>query len=83
MEQVHVVRHKVLIEGKSQRQVAADMGLSRNTVKKYLSESEPKRLELNPRRRPVLDQGPYSITSQRPHQQVGLDARRLSEVMTW
>jgi len=56
MEQVHVVRHKVLIEGKSQRQVAADMGLSRNTVKKYLEESEPKRLELHPRHRPVLDQ---------------------------
>ena len=56
MEQVHVIRHKVLIEGQSQRQVAREMGLSRNTVKKYLEVSEPKRLELNPRSRPVLEE---------------------------
>ena len=31
------------------------MGLSRNTVKKYLEVSEPKRLELNPRSRPVVE----------------------------
>jgi len=36
MEQVHVVRHKVLMEGQGQRRVARDMGLSCNTVKKYL-----------------------------------------------
>ena len=56
MEQVHVIRHKVLIEGQSQRRVAREMGLSRNTVKKYLEVSEPKRLELNPRSRPVLEE---------------------------
>jgi len=56
MEQAHVIRHKVLIEGQSQRQVARDMGLSRNTVKKYLEVSEPRRLEANPRSRPVLEQ---------------------------
>ena len=33
MEQVHVIRHKVLIEGRGQRQAAREMGLSRNTVK--------------------------------------------------
>jgi transposase len=51
--QVHLVRHKVLIEGKSQRQVASDM--SRNTVKKYVASSEPKRMELRPRSKPVLE----------------------------
>ena len=56
MEQVHVIRHKVVIEGQSQRRVAREMGLSRNTVKKYLEVSEPKRLELNPRSRPVLEE---------------------------
>ena len=56
MEQVHVIRHKVLIEGQSQRRVAREMGLSRNTVKKCLEVSEPKQLELNPRSRPVLEE---------------------------
>ncbi len=55
MDQVHVIRHKVLIEAQSQRRVAREMGLSRNTVKKYLGVSEPKRLEANPRSRPVLE----------------------------
>jgi len=55
VEQVHVIRHKVLLEGQSQRKVARDMGLSRNTVKKYLEVSEPKRVEAQSRSRPVLD----------------------------
>lgn len=55
MDQVHVIRHKVLIEGQSQRKVARDMGLSRNTVKKYLEVAEPKRLEVHGRSRPVLE----------------------------
>jgi response regulator of citrate/malate metabolism len=36
MDQVHVVRHKVLIEGQSQRAVARALGLSRVTVRRYL-----------------------------------------------
>ena len=32
MEQVHVIRHKVLREGQSIRQVAREMGVSRNTI---------------------------------------------------
>lgn len=41
MDQVHVIRHQVLIEGRSQRSVAAEFGVSRNTVKKYVEVSEP------------------------------------------
>src|SRR5688572_3229274 len=41
MDQVHVVRHKVLIEGRTQRQVARELGISRVTVKKYLSQTAP------------------------------------------
>ena len=36
MDQVHVVRHKVLVEGRSQRRVARELGLSRTTVGKYV-----------------------------------------------
>jgi len=36
MDQVHVIRHKVLLEGKSVRSVAREMGVSHNTVAKYL-----------------------------------------------
>lgn len=53
MDQVHVVRHKVLIEKQSQRQVARDLGLSRNTVAKYLSIPEPVRQVVNPRSAPL------------------------------
>lgn len=55
MDQVHVIRHKVLVEGRSIRSTAREMGVSRNTVRRYLKESEPKRHE-SPRARPVLGQ---------------------------
>ena len=54
MDQVHVIRHKVLVEGLSIRAVAREMEVSRNTVRKYLRESEPVRRE-GPRARPVLE----------------------------
>jgi transposase len=41
MDQVHVIRHKVLVEGQSIRSVAREMGVGRNTIKKYLKMSEP------------------------------------------
>ena len=55
MDQVHVVRHKVLIEGRSQRQVAKELGIARDTVRKYLTESVPIRKETAPRARPVWE----------------------------
>lgn len=56
MDQVHVVRHKVLVEGRTQRSVARDMGISRVTVRKYLDQAAPGRQETGPRARPVWDQ---------------------------
>jgi transposase len=55
VDQVHVVRHKVLVEGHSQRQVAKQLGIARDTVRKYLTESIPLRKETAPRSRPVWD----------------------------
>ena len=55
MDQVHVLRHKVLVEGRSQRQVAKELGISRLTVKKYLTEAVPIRREAQARARPVWD----------------------------
>ena len=55
MQQVHVIRHKVAEEEKSIREVSREMGVSRNTVRKYLRESEPIRKERKSRPRPVLE----------------------------
>ena len=55
MDQVHVIRHKVLVEGQSVRSVARQMEVSRNTVRKYLRLSVPKRVEVKSRSRPVLE----------------------------
>lgn len=41
MDQVHVIRHKVLVEGHSERSVARELRISRNTVRKYLTMAEP------------------------------------------
>ena len=53
MDRVHVIRHKVLVEGQSARTVARELGIARKTVAKYLKESEPRRVEKAPRPRPV------------------------------
>lgn len=53
MDRVHVIRHKVMVEGKSIRAVARELGVSRHTVNKYLRVSEPVRRETGPRPRPV------------------------------
>lgn len=54
MDQVHVIRHKVLVEGRSRRDVAVEMGVSRNTVRKYVERSEPVFTRVR-RGRPVLE----------------------------
>ncbi|HLG54061.1 MAG TPA: IS21 family transposase [Vicinamibacterales bacterium] len=55
MDQVHVIRHKVLVDGRSQRQVAKEFGISRVTVRKYVEEAVPIRKESAPRARPVWE----------------------------
>lgn len=55
MDRVYVIRHKFFTEGHSIRRIAREIGHSRNTVRKYLQESEPRRREPSARRRPVLD----------------------------
>lgn len=53
MDQVHVIRHQVLVEGRSQRRVAKEFGISRLTVRKYVAQAAPDRQESRPRARPV------------------------------
>ena len=55
MQTVHIVRHKILVEGGSVQQVARDLGLSRTTVYTYLEGPTPGRVETPPRRHFVLD----------------------------
>lgn len=55
MDQVHVVRHKVLVEGQSVRSVSRQMGISRNTITKYLKVSEPKKVSRKPKSSPVTE----------------------------
>jgi transposase len=55
LDQVHVIRHKVLVDGRSSREVATEMGVSRNTVRRYLEVAEPRRVERKARARPVLE----------------------------
>jgi transposase len=41
MDQVYVLKHKVLVEGLSRRQVARELSISRNTVRRYVEGAEP------------------------------------------
>jgi transposase len=55
MDQVHVIRHKVLVEGRSIRSIAREMGVGRNTIKKYLTLSEPVRVVRQKKPSPVME----------------------------
>jgi hypothetical protein len=55
MDQVHVVRHKVLVEGRAISAVAREMEMSPNTIRKYLSLSEPKRVVRRPKASPKTE----------------------------
>ncbi len=35
MDQYHLIRHMYLVEGMSQRSIAKQLGISRNTVRRY------------------------------------------------
>lgn len=58
MDEKAAIREAVLVEGKSQRQVARETGRSRNTVRKMVLDSEKPRYELK-RERPSPVLGPY------------------------
>ncbi len=55
MDKVYVIRHKVIVEGKSISSAAQELGISRNTISRYLNLPEPVRKESAPRPRPVMD----------------------------
>jgi transposase len=55
MDQVHVIRHKVLREGVSIRRVARELSISRNTVSKYLEQAALVRRTQRRRVRPVWE----------------------------
>jgi transposase len=55
MDEVFVVRHKVLVEGKSVRRVAREMGVARNTIRRYLRGAPPGIRKVSARSRPVTD----------------------------
>jgi transposase len=55
MDEVYVVRHKVLVEGRSVRQVAQEMGIARNTVRRYVRGAPPGVRRAAARSRPVMD----------------------------
>ncbi|MDE2747096.1 MAG: IS21 family transposase [Chloroflexota bacterium] len=51
---IYALRRKVLVEGQSQRRVAREMGVARDTVRRYLETPAPERQERQ-RYSPVLD----------------------------
>ena len=54
VDESYIIRHKVLVEGRSQREVALEFGRSRNTVRKYVQAADPEpRRRAGPREAPV------------------------------
>ena len=58
MDKKAKIRQAILVEGQSQRQVAIELGLSRNTVSRMLQDSQVPKYKLN-RARPSPILGPY------------------------
>ena len=56
MDRVHVIRDKVLREGRSIRSVARELGVSRVTVRKYVEEIAPVRVAAKARSQPAREQ---------------------------
>jgi transposase len=55
MDTVVVVKHKVLVEGRSRRETAKELKISRNTVRRYLDGAQPGVRAAPVRERPVAD----------------------------
>ena len=55
VQDVYALRHKVFVEGKSQRRVAREMGVARDTVRRYLATPVPQP-RTRRRARPVLEE---------------------------
>ena len=55
MDRVHVIRDKVLREGRSIRSVALELGVSRVTVRKYMEQGVPVRVETRERAQPARE----------------------------
>jgi len=78
VDQVHFVRHKGLVEGRSIRLVACEMRISRNTLSRYLGElAEPRRLERPPRPQPVWERVRERIAAN-PGRVTALDRREAA-----
>ena len=55
MDEVTVIRHRVLVGGVSRRAVALELGVSRNTVRRYVEGAPAEVRKRVPRSRPALD----------------------------
>ena len=57
MDRVYVIRHKWYQEGLSIRQIARDLGVSRNTVRRYIGDTgEARKDGRSKRAQPVLEE---------------------------
>lgn len=87
MDEVNVIRHKVLVEGVSIRAAAKQLGISRNTARRYLGDAPPleRKTAARPRRisdlvRPRL----HAILGEAPRWTGGkqrLTSKRLHELL--
>jgi hypothetical protein len=55
MDQVYIVRHKVLVEKLSKRGVARELGIGRNSIQRHVAGAQPGVREPAERRSPVME----------------------------